>query len=106
MDNSIFARPVLGFLFPHLFHNNRIVIFILNRRVLGLLLARQYVDKGVFYKRPKDEHQAGGHPDVNRLDVGDAGQTLADGRRLRCHGEHGQQPEGDPGGNRVDVDPE
>ena len=58
--------------------------------VLVFDLPVEDVDCRVFDEGTEDKHQADGHPHVDSLDVGDAGQTRTDGGRLRRHGEHGQ----------------
>ena len=55
---------------------------------------------------PKYKDEAGSHPDINGLDVGDPWQPLTDGGGLCCHGEHSEQAQGDARRHRLDVDPE
>jgi len=53
-------------------------------------VTRQHVDDGVLDQRGEDEDQTDDHPDVDRLDVGDARQGrpgAATHRRRRQHGE-------------------
>ncbi len=66
----------------------------------------KHVNNAVFDERAKHKHETGRHPDVYGLNVGDTGETRHDTRRLRCHGEHGQQPQGDASRDSVNVDPE
>ena len=61
---------------------------------------------GVLDQSTKYERQTGSHPDIYGFDVADPGQPAADTGTLCCHGEDGEEAEGDPGWYGVDVDEE
>jgi len=66
----------------------------------------QHVDQSVLEQSGKHEHETHGHPDVDRLDVGDSRQRGVDERGLSGGGQHGQQADGDARRARVHVEPE
>lgn len=65
-----------------------------------------HVDDGVLEQCGEHEQETHDHPDVDRLDVGDARQGLVDAGALRGRRQYGQETDGDAGGDAVDVDPE
>jgi len=67
---------------------------------------RQHVDDGVLDERREDEHETDDHPDVDRLDVGDARQWRPRTATHRRRRQHSQQPDGDACRAGVDIDPE
>jgi len=71
-----------------------------------LFTPRRYVDECIFEECRKDKQKADGHPDVDRLDVGDSRQAGVDARTLSRRREDGEEAEGNAGWGGIDVDPE
>jgi len=69
-------------------------------------VAGRHVDERVLQQRAEYENEAGDHPDVDRLDVGDSRQRLIDAGALRGGRQHAEQADGDASRRRLDVDPE
>ena len=64
------------------------------------------VDKGVLYEGEEDKEGAGGHEHVDGLDVGDWRQRLLTAGVLGGESEEGGDPQRDPGGDSLRLDPE
>lgn len=64
------------------------------------------VDERVLHERGEDEHGAGGHEDVDGLDVGHRGQRLLRLGVLRGQREQARHAQGHPGRHGLGLDPE
>ena len=71
-----------------------------------LLAARQHVDDRVLDERAEHEHEARGHPDVDRLREGDGRHAAQVDRALSGDRQHRQDAERDASRHRLEVDPE
>lgn len=71
-----------------------------------VLLGDGIVDQAHLYKYTEYEADAGAHPHVDRLDVGDAGSALGHRGGHYDHGEQHPDPDAQPGGDGARVKPE
>lgn len=74
--------------------------------VVRFRLPHENVDERVLHERGEDEHGAGGHEDVDGLDVGHRGQRLLRLGVLRGQREQARHAQSHPGRHSLGFDPE
>ena len=76
------------------------------RRLPVLVSPRQHVHEGELQESREDEDQTGHHPHVDGLGERHGRQVPVHSDALSDHRQDGEDPEGDPGRDSVEIDPE